>query len=55
MDLQKRAEQEGGDAVVNIKSNYKSVETSSETEYMCGSGTLMAGVAFKGTIVKIAK
>ena len=55
LELQERAEKEGGDAVINIVSNYKSQETSSETEYMCGNGALMAGVAFKGTVIKIGK
>lgn len=53
LELQERAKKEGGNAVINIKSNYKNQETSSETEYMCGSGALMSGVAFKGTVVKL--
>ncbi len=53
LELQERARKEGGNAVVDIKSNYKNVETDSATEYMCGSGALMAGVAFKGTVVKL--
>ncbi len=53
--MQERARAEGGDAIINIRSNYKSIETSSETEYMCGAGALMAGVAFKGEVVKLAK
>ena len=55
MELQERAKKEGGNAVVGIRSNYKSIETSSETEYMCGSGALMAGVALKGKVVRIGK
>lgn len=55
LELQERAAKEGGDAVVNIKSNYKNNERSSETEYMCGAGALMAGVALKGTVVKMPK
>jgi uncharacterized protein YbjQ (UPF0145 family) len=55
LELQERAEKEGGNAVVNIKSNYKNMERSSDSEYMCGSGALMAGVALKGTVVKISK
>lgn len=55
LELQERAQKEGGDAVVGIVSNYKNHETSSETEYMCGSGALMSGVALKGTVVKLAK
>ena len=53
LELQERARKEGGNAVINIQSNYKSVTTSSETEYMCGAGGLMAGVAFKGTVVTL--
>jgi hypothetical protein len=55
LELQERAQKEGGNAVVNIVSNYKNQETSSETEYMCGNGALMAGVALKGTVIKAGK
>jgi hypothetical protein len=55
LTMQERARSEGGDAIINIRSNYKSIETSSETEYMCGAGALIAGVAFKGEVVKLAK
>ncbi len=55
LELQERAVKEGGDAVVAIKSNYKSIEHSSETEYMCGSGAMVSGVAFKGRVVKLGK
>lgn len=55
LTLQERARSEGGNAIINIRSNYKSIETSSETEYMCGAGTFVAGVAFKGEVVKLAK
>lgn len=54
LELQERARKEGGNAVINIKSNYKSIETKSSKEYMCGNGALMAGVAFKGTVVKLS-
>lgn len=53
LEMQERAQKEGGNAVVNIRSNYKNHETSSETEYMCGNGTLMSGVALKGDVVKL--
>jgi hypothetical protein len=53
LELQERATKEGGDAVVGIVSNYKSVEHSSTTEYMCGNGALMSGVAFKAKVVKL--
>jgi len=55
LELQKRANKEGGNAVINIKSNYKNIEHSSKTEYMCGNGALMSGVALKGTVVKTVK
>jgi uncharacterized protein YbjQ (UPF0145 family) len=43
----------GGDAVINIKSNYQHNEVSSETQYQCASGAIMSAVALKGTIVKL--
>lgn len=55
LELQERARKEGGNAVINIKSNYKNASTSSATEYMCGNGTIMAGVALKADVVKLAK
>jgi len=55
LELQERAQKEGGNAVVGIKSNYKNMERSSETEYMCGSGAVVSGVALKGTVVNLAQ
>lgn len=55
LELQERAQKEGGNAVVNIVSNYKNQQTSSETEYMCGNGALMAGVSLKGTVITTGK
>ncbi len=51
--LQSRALKEGGNAVINIKSHYKSREFSSPTQFECGAGALIAGVALKGTVVKM--
>ena len=51
--LQERALKEGGNAVINIISNYKGNEFSSATEFQCGAGALIAGVALKGTVVKL--
>jgi uncharacterized protein YbjQ (UPF0145 family) len=51
--LQSRALNDGGNAVVNIKSNYTSQEFSSPTEFQCGAGAVLAGVALKGTVVKL--
>ncbi len=53
LTLQERARKEGANAVVNIRSNYKGNLTSSETEYLCGAGGLMAGVALKGDFVQL--
>jgi len=53
--LEKRARELGADAVINIVSNYKNVEHSSETEFECHDGALMSGVALKGQFVKLAK
>jgi len=51
--LQQRARKVGGNAVINIVSNYKNRVTSSETEYVCGAGALIAGVALKGRVVSL--
>lgn len=55
ISLRDRALREGGNAVINIKSNYKNQEFVSETEYECGAGTFVAGVALKGTVVRLAE
>src|SRR5262249_24920239 len=51
--LQERARKQGGNAVINIVSNYKNIVTSSESEYVCGAGALIAGVALKGRVVNL--
>jgi hypothetical protein len=53
--LQQRARKVGGNAVINIVSNYRNIETSSESEYVCGAGALMAGVALKGRVVTLGR
>jgi len=53
LSFQDRARKEGGDAVINIHSYYKKQPTWSQTQYMCGGGTFIAGVAFRGTVVKL--
>ena len=53
--LKERAQKEGGNAVVNIKSNYKGNLTASDDTFQCGAGAIMAGVALVGTVVKIKK
>ena len=44
---------EGGNAVINIKSNYKNNTTESDTTFKCGAGNIMAGVALIGTVVRL--
>jgi hypothetical protein len=51
--LKERALAEGGNAVVNIQSYYKKAEFSSATEYECGAGAFVGGVALRGTVVKL--
>lgn len=53
LELQGRAKKEGANAIVGIKSNYQNNERSSDTEYVCGSGALMSGVALKGQAVTL--
>ncbi len=53
--LRDRALQEGGDAVINIKSFYKKNEVVSDSEYECHAGGMLSGVALQGTVVKLAK
>jgi uncharacterized protein YbjQ (UPF0145 family) len=55
LQLQKRAQAMGANAVINIVSNFNNVEMSSQTEFECADGALMAGVALKGDFVKIAR
>jgi uncharacterized protein YbjQ (UPF0145 family) len=52
--LQKRAQEVGANAVINIVSNFKDVEMASQTEFECADGAIMAGVALKADFVKIA-
>jgi uncharacterized protein YbjQ (UPF0145 family) len=51
--LQEHAREEGGDAVVDIHSFYKSHDFSSQTDYQCGAGAFVSGVALRGTVVKL--
>lgn len=43
----------GGDAVINIKSNYQHKQVSSQTHYQCASGAIISSVALMGTVVKL--
>lgn len=51
LQLKQRANDLGANAVINIKSNYRNNLTSSETEYVCGAGAIMSGVALVGDFV----
>ena len=51
--LTQYAQRVGGNAVVNIRSNYKNIEFSSEAEYECGAGNVSGGTAFVGDVVKL--
>lgn len=51
--LAESAAQKGADAVINVRSNYNNIQFSSETEYECHAGGIMAGVALKAEFVKL--
>ncbi len=51
--LRERAQREGANAVVNIRSNYRNVTSSSTETFKCGSGAIMSGVALLGDVVVI--
>lgn len=53
ISLRDRALSEGGNAVINIKSNYKNNETVSNETFKCGAGTFVAGTTLLGTVVTI--
>ena len=53
--FRKRAIKEGGNAVINIRSNYKGTTTSSDTTFQCGAGAVIAGVSLIGDVVKLNK
>ena len=51
--LQEAAKERGANPVVDIESNYKNQVFTSATQYQCGAGGLMAGVALKGVYAKV--
>jgi uncharacterized protein YbjQ (UPF0145 family) len=53
IQLRDHAVASGGNAVINIRSNWRNQEWSSATEYQCAAGFLMAGVALKGDVVAL--
>jgi hypothetical protein len=55
LSFQDRVRAEGGNAVINLTSYYKKNTFSSETQYECHAGAIIAGVALKGDVVKLAE
>ena len=55
IQLRDRALQEGGNAVINVVSYYDRDEIPDKGDYECHAGAVIAGVALKGTVVKLAK
>lgn len=55
IELRDRAWKMGGNAVTNIMSYFKKNAASSETDYECHAGAIIAGVALKGTVVRLGK
>lgn len=51
--MQERALKEGGNAVVNIRSNVNNNESDSPTEFNCMVGDMMVNSAVKGDVVKL--
>ena len=41
--------------MINIHSVYRNDNVASDTEYLCGSGAMVAGVALRGTVVTLGK
>lgn len=52
-ELQQRASSTGNNAVMEIRSNWKDDETSSDKTYVCAKGAAYIGVALKATLVKV--
>lgn len=53
IQLQERTRSVGGDAVVDIVSITRGVETSSATQYRCVAGATVVHVGLKGRVVKL--
>lgn len=53
VSFQESAKRLGANAVVDIVSYYKKVETKSPSKYECHSGNIIAGVTLKGTYANI--
>jgi len=48
-----KAKKLGANAVINIQSNYKNNPVKDNTQFQCGAGSWVAGVALKGNFVKL--
>ncbi len=55
VSLQERALNEGGNAVINIKSYYKKNEVSYDKDFECHVGAFVSGVTLKGDVVKLKR
>jgi hypothetical protein len=55
IELRDRVRKMGGHAVTNIASYFKKNTAASTTVYECHAGAIIAGVALKGTVVKLGK
>ena len=53
--LQEKVKAEDGNAVINIASYYKKEKNSSNSEFECHAGAIIAGVALNGDVVKLAR
>ena len=53
--LQKAARAAGGNAVINIRSNFKNNERSSEVDYDCSVGSFRSVVSLKGTTAVLGR
>jgi len=53
--LQSRAEKQGGDAVIDIKSITNTSELVSTTQYRCSAGNVVANVVLTGRVVRLEK
>jgi len=53
LQLQERARSEGGNAVINIESYFKKISFKSNDQFECHAGSIMAGVALRGDVVKL--
>lgn len=55
VDLEKRAQRAGANAVVNVVSYYRKKEMASATEFECHVGNVIVTVWLKGDLVKISR